>query len=125
MPEQTTGPEIAVHQMSAQTIAGVLLAAISFALVVLARVQLGKSFSVAPKAVNLVTRGLYSRLRHPMYLFVDLAVCGIALALHRWYVLLSLVPLLPLQWRNARTERKMLRERFGERYEVYRRVTWF
>jgi hypothetical protein len=26
-----------------------------------------------------------------MYLFVDLTVCGIALAVHRWYVLLLLV----------------------------------
>jgi protein-S-isoprenylcysteine O-methyltransferase Ste14 len=111
--------------MSVQTIAGVSLAAISFVLVVLARVQLGKSFSVTPKAVNLVTRGLYSRLQHPMYLFIDLAVCGTALALHRWYVLLFLVLLLPLQLGNARTERRMLRERFGERYEVYRRATWF
>ena len=52
-----------------------------------------------------------------MYIFVDLTVCGIALAVHRWYVLLLLIILLPLQMRNARTERKMS-EKFGERYEA-------
>jgi protein-S-isoprenylcysteine O-methyltransferase Ste14 len=111
--------------MNVETSVGVALAAISFAFVVLARLQLGKSFAVTPKASDLVTHGLYSRLRHPMYIFADLTVCGIALAVHRWYVLLLLVILLPLQTRNARTEGKMLQEKFGERYETYRRATWF
>jgi protein-S-isoprenylcysteine O-methyltransferase Ste14 len=60
-----------------------------------------------------------------MYIFVDFTVCGIALAVHSWYVLLLLVIVLPLQTRNARTERKLLQEKFGERYEIYRRATWF
>jgi protein-S-isoprenylcysteine O-methyltransferase Ste14 len=106
-------------------LAGMVLAAISFTLTVLARVQLGKSFAVTPKANDLVTHGLYSRLQHPMYLFVDLTFCGIAVAAHRWYVLLPLVILVPLQIRNARRERTLLREKFGERYEIYRRGTWF
>ena len=111
--------------MNAETLAGVVLAAISLALTVLARVQLGKSFAVTPKANDLVTHGLYSRLQHPMYVFVDLTFCGIALAVHRWYVLLLLVILVPLQIRNARSESTLLREKFGERYEIYRRATWF
>jgi len=114
-----------VNQMNVETIAGVALSVISFALVVLARVQLGKSFSVTPKANDLVAHGLYSRLQHPMYVFVDLTVCGITLAVHRWYVLLLLVILLPLQTRNARRERNLLQEKFRERYEIYRRATWF
>lgn len=101
------------------------LAAISLVLVVLARVQLGKSFAVTPQAKDLVTHGLYSRLQHPMYVFVDLTVCGVALALNRWYVLLLLVVLVPLQIRNAHRERKLLRQKFGERYDVYRSGTWF
>lgn len=111
--------------MNVETFAGVALAIISFALVILARIQLGKSFSVTPKANDLVTHGLYSRLQHPMYVFVDLTVCGIALATHRWYVLLPLVILVPLQTRNARRERNLLQEKFRERYEIYRRGTWF
>lgn len=106
-------------------LAGVALGAISFTLVILARAQLGKSFAVGPQAKDLVTHGLYSRLQHPMYLFVDLTVCGIALAVQRWYVLLILALLLVLQTRNALGERKVLREKFGERYDLYRRGTWF
>jgi protein-S-isoprenylcysteine O-methyltransferase Ste14 len=111
--------------MNVETGAGVALADISFAFVVLGRLQLGKSFAMTPKASDLVTHGLYSRLRHPMYIFVDLTVCGIALAMHRWYASLLLVILVPMQKRNARTERKLLQAKFGERYETYRRATWF
>jgi hypothetical protein len=39
--------------------------------------------------------------------------------------LLPLVILLPLQVRNAHKERKLLQEKFGERYEIYRHGTWF
>jgi protein-S-isoprenylcysteine O-methyltransferase Ste14 len=111
--------------MNVQTYAGVALALVSVSLAQLARMQLGTSFSVTPKARELVTHGLYSRLQNPMYLFVDLAICGIALAVHQWYVLLLLIILLPLQMRNSRKERDLLHEKFGERFEIYRRATWF
>jgi protein-S-isoprenylcysteine O-methyltransferase Ste14 len=57
-----------------------------------------------------------------MYLFLDLTICGVALAAHSWYVLLILVILLPLQMRNSRRERHLLHEKFGEQFEVYRRA---
>lgn len=111
--------------MNVVTLAGATLASVAFVLMVMARAQLGKSFSVTPKAKELVTHGLYSRLQNPMYMFLDLTLCGIALATHRWYALLPLVILLPLQTRNARRESRLLQEKFGERYERYRRATWF
>jgi protein-S-isoprenylcysteine O-methyltransferase Ste14 len=72
-----------------------------------------------------VTDGLYSLLQHPMYVFVDLTVCGIALAVHNWWVLPVLIVLLAMQTKNARRERKVLQAKFGERYETYRKATWF
>jgi protein-S-isoprenylcysteine O-methyltransferase Ste14 len=111
--------------MNGTTLAGILLAAISFSLVVLSRVQLGKSFAVTPKANELVKHGLYSRIQNPMYVFADLTVVGIALAVHRWYVLLVFAILLPVQVRNVLKERKVLREKFEESYEAYQRSTWF
>ena len=68
------------------TAAGILLASVSFALASLSRVQLGKSFAFAPQAKGLVTHGLYSRIRNPMYLFMDLTVVGLTLATHFWYL---------------------------------------
>jgi protein-S-isoprenylcysteine O-methyltransferase Ste14 len=65
--------------MNVETFVGVGVAVVSFALLVLARLQLGMSFTVTPRANDLVTHGLYSRLQHPMYMFADSTVCGIAL----------------------------------------------
>jgi hypothetical protein len=50
-------------------IAGVVIGLPSLALLVLARIELGGSFSVRPKAQTLVTHGLYSRIRNPIYVF--------------------------------------------------------
>lgn len=52
--------------MAVEIIAGFVLTAISLVLVILARLQLGKSFAVTPQANDLVTHGLYARLQHPM-----------------------------------------------------------
>jgi len=111
--------------LNIQTFIWVLIALASMALAQLARMQLGKSFSVTPKAKDLVTHGLYSRIQNPMYLFLDVAICGIALAVHHWWVLLLLVVLVPLQIRNSRKECDLLHAKFGERFEIYRRATWF
>ena len=104
---------------------GIALALVSFCLLIVSRIQLGKSFAFTPQAKGLVTHGLYSRIRNPMYLFVDLTVCGITLALQRWYVVLPLAVLVPLQIRNARKESRLLQEKFGETYLQYKRGTWF
>src|ERR1700689_3591014 len=62
-------------------IVGAILAGIAYVFLITARVQLGKSFAVTPKAKGLVTHGLYSRIRNPMYIFVDLMFFGIILIL--------------------------------------------
>jgi protein-S-isoprenylcysteine O-methyltransferase Ste14 len=111
--------------MSIETATGLTLAMVSFGLALLSRYQLGASFAFTPQAKGLVTHGLYSRFQHPMYLFVDLTIVLLALALRRWYVLLPLLILVPAQIRNARAERRLLDAKFGTQYEAYRRSTWF
>ena len=105
--------------------AGIALALASFILLLTSRAQLGSSFSVTPQARALVTHGIYSRIRHPMYLFVDLTIVGISLPLGIWYLLAILLVLVPLQVRNALKEGSLLREKFGATYEQYCSQTWF
>ncbi len=57
-------------------IAGLAIAIPCFLLLALARVQLGRAFSVQAKASTLVTSGLYSRIRNPIYVFGGLAIAG-------------------------------------------------
>ena len=104
---------------------GLLLTAVSFALWMTARIQLGRSFSIAPKATALVARGLYSKIRNPIYVFSATWIAGLALALGHPIALLLVVTVIPMQIARARREARVLEESFGEAYREYRRKTWF
>jgi protein-S-isoprenylcysteine O-methyltransferase Ste14 len=106
-------------------ILGAILAVIGYVLAITARVQLGESFSVRPKATGLVTHGLYSRIRNPMYISVDILLLGLILVM-RWYWLFLVLAVLPVtQTLQARREAKLLQEKFGQAYIDYRKQTWF
>lgn len=64
-------------------IAGVVIGLPSLALLVLARIELGSSFSVRPTAQTLVTHGLYSRIRNPIYVFGGLLIAGVFLYINK------------------------------------------
>jgi protein-S-isoprenylcysteine O-methyltransferase Ste14 len=106
-------------------LAGGILAAIGSPLVLLSRWQLGKAFSVAPKATTLVTRGLYSRIRHPMYVFLDLTLLGVIVAVRQQWLIALWLGLVMLQAWQAGRERRTLEQAFGDAYRDYRRQTWW
>ena len=97
----------------------------AFVLFVLARIQLGRAFSVKAKATTLVTTGIYSRIRNPIYVFGALMSAGIFIFAHRPSWLLIWVPLIPLQVSRVRKEEQVLEAKFGEAYRDYKRRTWF
>ena len=105
--------------------AGFVLALAGFILLTVARMNLGDSFSVTPEARQLVTRGVYSRLRHPVYIFGFLGIAGLILYLHLPIFLIVLLPLGVMQVFRARAEERVLRQAFGPVYEEYRHKTWF
>ena len=104
---------------------GVCLMVPGFMLWLLAHVQLGSSFTAKAEARTLVTRGLYSKIRNPIYLFGAMAIAGTFLLLGRPYLLLIFVVLVPLQLFRMAKETKVLEAKFGEEYRNYRRGTWF
>lgn len=104
---------------------GAVIASVSFVLFVLARVQLGSSFSVRPKARKLVTTGIYSRFRNPVYLFSGLFLAGLSLFISVWGPLFVAAVLVPVQWYRAGRESQVLERVFGDEYRRYRKKTWF
>jgi len=97
----------------------------AFLLFVLARIELGRAFSLKAKASTLVTTGLYTRIRHPIYVFGGLMSVGILVFAHRPWWLLIWVPLIPLQVFRIRKEEQVLEATFGDAYRDYKRRTWF
>jgi protein-S-isoprenylcysteine O-methyltransferase Ste14 len=106
-------------------LAGLVLLAIGIPFLTIARFQLGDSFSVKPEAKALVSRGLYSKIRNPVYVFACFVLAGLFLYLERPALLFLLFPLIVLQVSRARAEARVLEEKFGEEYRAYRARTWF
>lgn len=105
--------------------AGAVIAGIGLVLLLTARIQLGRSFAVTAEARHLVTTGLYSRIRNPIYLFSAIFLAGAAIAAGRPMLLLVLLVLVPVQVIRARREEQVLAAAFGEEYERYKSHTWF
>jgi protein-S-isoprenylcysteine O-methyltransferase Ste14 len=110
---------------TAARIAGLAVAIPCFLLLALARIQLGRAFSVQAKASTLVTTGLYSRIRNPIYVFGGLAIAGFMLWANQPRLLLFFVVLIPMQLWRSRVEARVLTEKFGTQYLEYKRQTWF
>ncbi|MFY9745401.1 MAG: isoprenylcysteine carboxylmethyltransferase family protein [Acidobacteriaceae bacterium] len=110
---------------TAWRIAGAAVAIPAFLLFAVARVQLGSAFSAQAKATTLVTSGIYSRIRNPIYVFGGLFIAGCMIWAHRPWLLLVFVVLLPLQIYRSGKEEQVLREKFGEAYDAYKQKTWF
>jgi protein-S-isoprenylcysteine O-methyltransferase Ste14 len=108
-----------------QRYVGTVLAVLGITGVAIARYQLGRSFSVRAEAHKLVTTGLYSKIRNPIYMFGMIMLTGLVLVMQRregWIVLAAGVV---GQTMRARREAHVLETAFGDEYRAYRQKTWF
>ena len=118
-------PGVRQQPWTALRIAGAILAIAGYILLITARLQLGKSFAVSPQAKELVTHGLYARIRNPIYAFVAIMWFGLIVALRLYWLFVPLAALLVLQLLRVRKEAGVLEEKFGQTYLDYRKQTWF
>ena len=106
-------------------IVGIAMAIFGSALWVLARIQLGNSFSVSAQAKGLVTTGLYSTIRHPIYVFAGIAFLGLFIAWGKMAPLVGFLVVYMVQIFRIKKEEAVLEEAFGEEYRRYKEYTWF
>jgi protein-S-isoprenylcysteine O-methyltransferase Ste14 len=111
--------------VSGWQIAGAAIAIPALAMWFIARLELGRSFSVSAQARQLVTTGIYSKIRNPIYVFGALFILGVLLYMQRFWWLLVFAVLIPMQMVRARKEAQVLEAVFGEKYREYRANTWF
>jgi protein-S-isoprenylcysteine O-methyltransferase Ste14 len=114
-----------VWRWDGRCVLGSLVAVPCFALWLTAKLQLGSSFTPKAEARALVTHGLYSRIRHPIYFFASLALLGTAICLRSVVFNVYLIVTIAVQLWRIRRENRVLREKFGQEYLDYRRGTWF
>jgi protein-S-isoprenylcysteine O-methyltransferase Ste14 len=88
---------------------------------------LGRQFSglvAIQENHQLITTGLYSRIRHPSYLGVLVLMAGWVLVFRSVAGLVLVVALVPILVARIRSEETLLLSEFGEEYAAYRRRTW-
>src|ERR1700722_9390520 len=100
---------------------GLCIAIPSAVLLFTARWQLGRSFSVTPQARKLVTHGVYSKIRNPIYVFGALLIFGFLLALQKPQLFLVFLIVIPMQIIRAQKEAQVLEGKFGDAYRQYKR----
>ncbi len=109
---------------SARYIAGMTIGVIGFVLWMVARQQLGASFSVKAKARALVTTGLYSKFRHPIYYFAGIGYVGLLIAWGKIIPLVCFLVFYSFQLVRALKEESVLEKAFGEEFRRYKATTW-
>jgi protein-S-isoprenylcysteine O-methyltransferase Ste14 len=108
-----------------QRYVGTALAVVGISGIAIARYQLGRSFSIKAEAHQLVTRGLYSKIRNPIYVFGTVLIAGFFLVVQRSALWILLGVVIIGQMVRARREARVLEAAFGDDYREYRRKTWF
>ncbi len=112
-------------EFGTRLIIGIVIGVPALILLITSRVQLGKSFAVMPEAKALVTQGIYSKILHPLYLFIDLVIISIIIISGIFLLIIIPAILFITQSVQSRREEKVLLEAFGKEYEEYKARTWF
>ena len=105
---------------------GLALTVAGLAFAVWARFFLGRNWSAGVQVKDdhqLVRRGPYRFVRHPIYTGILVAFLGTTLAQDQWRSALALVLMLAGLLYKLRVEERFMTETFGEAYRDYRRQT--
>lgn len=119
-----TGPRLFPAGMPGT--AGAVLCAIGLLLMLFAFASLGGSIQIAPQPKvggQLVTRGVYGRLRHPIYTAIVILVVGLFLRKPTVSTAIMAAVVISFLVVKARFEETLLLARYPE-YADYRRRTW-
>ena len=93
---------------------------------VVSMMNLGFSFAVLPGSKQLVKRGVYKYIRHPMYCGINVTLGGLVIASGSYLgLIVYLVLAIPLNIIRSRWEERALLEEFGNSYIAYKKNTWF
>ena len=116
------------HRSYVASVSAVTLSWAGIALAIWARWHLGQYWSgriTIKEDHKLIRTGPYTRLRHPIYSGLDLAVIGSAIAIDRWRCVVGVCVIIVGFWIKAKREEAMLAAQFGADFEEHRGQTGF
>ena len=104
--------------------AGLAITVLGVVFAIWSRVTLGRNWSSVPQVKQqheLVVKGPYRIVRHPIYTGLILAVAGTGLSLDKGIGLCMAALVFASYWLKIRVEEKLMMETFPEAYPEYRR----
>ncbi|MFH1455909.1 MAG: isoprenylcysteine carboxylmethyltransferase family protein [archaeon] len=106
-------------------ILGFLLSIIGIIIWWLGKLTLHNAFTAMPKAKKLMKKGIYSKIRHPIYFGLSLILIGWMILFQNWIIMIIFSSLIMILIIRAYFEEKILDKRFGKEYRTYKKETWF
>jgi protein-S-isoprenylcysteine O-methyltransferase Ste14 len=106
--------------------AGTLLLALGLTFSVWARVYIGRNWSATvtvKQGHELIRRGPYALVRHPIYTGLLLGFIGTAIVRGEWRGVLAVLIVCAALWRKLRLEERWMSETFADEYRRYREHT--
>ena len=125
---QLLGVQLLPFSSTGASLIGFSLVLTGFVIALLARRELGVNWANSyeyqvKKHQVLVTTGIYSVIRHPIYTAMVFLLIGSELVAQSWLFLLYLFLWLGVYW-QARKEEVILVHHFGDAYRDYRKKTY-
>jgi protein-S-isoprenylcysteine O-methyltransferase Ste14 len=106
---------------------GLFLYGLGLALMSWSRATLGKMYSgqvTIQKSHQLIKQGLYSYIRHPIYLGMLSSTLGLSLLFRSWISLVVMIPIVASLLFRIRDEEALLHQEFGSEWEAYCERSW-
>jgi len=100
-----------------------MLTIVGLCLLWVATLSLGKSFALMPKADRLVMAGIYSKIRHPVYVGLSLISLGWLILIPDLLMAVFAFLIITSSIIRACLEEKVLIKKFGKRYLRYKKKT--
>jgi protein-S-isoprenylcysteine O-methyltransferase Ste14 len=105
---------------------GFIIGAVGAFFIITGILTLGKYFTASITPKGLVTHGIYSKVRHPIFIGVILVYLGMELIFQSIYgLLLVFFVLIPFYIYSAIEEEKILSKIFKDEYTAYKKRTFF